>query len=118
MVHCLGAEYKTQNRNVSAHDGSSVHGSGIGFRIYCVLGLAYNQWTDGRVGYGARLRPNLSINSWSRKWRGFESHSVHVRLFYFWLYEVNALDFSIFLFYGIVGRSFEYTTLITALRPG
>ena len=50
--------------------------------------------TDGRAGYGARLRFYLntiqwlalarcSIISWSRKWRGFESHSVHyVLLFY------------------------------------
>ena len=34
--------------------------------------------TDGRAGYGARLRfLHLTTISWSRKWRGFESHSVH-----------------------------------------
>ena len=41
-----------------------------------------DRW-DGRVGYGARLRSrdqqwsHLNTISWSRKWRGFESHSHH-----------------------------------------
>ena len=33
-------------------------------------------------GYGARLR-YLNTISWSRKWRGFESHSVQ---FFFWFF--------------------------------
>jgi len=37
---------------------------------------------DGRAGYGARLRLSLTLISWSRKWRGFESHSS--QHFYFW----------------------------------
>jgi hypothetical protein len=36
---------------------------------------------DGRVGYGARLR-FLNTTSWSRMWRGFESHSHHYRLLF------------------------------------
>ena len=73
----------TSQPNPNPHPFAQLH---FLFYIYPTHQSAPPNRTDGRAGYGARLRLFLnpserrcsSLISWSRKWRGFESHSVHI----------------------------------------